>query len=1136
VPHIILKENQMPKKTVIVGLGGTGDWVLTFLKSRLYAAYGEAEVKRDVQFLLVDTIHPKTRETAFDSDDRKFQVRSVLDQHEEQVAHLGGVRVEQHEYLALTGEIHQVAESIRRGQDAHTRHLNWFTADYYLRSLPAAAMNITDGAGQWRQFGRIALVLSAERGEFVQRVQRLIRAADVPAGDTLMVYLVASTAGGTGAGTFLDAAALIRAAAEEAGKKVWIVGFFVLPSAFRNVLGERTMEATVTRAFATFRELVRFQTQAGQNVPFTIRYSLSKAVEVRDKLFDTVFLFDANTERLNLADAKPWSGISPSIADSLEVFIDRTAGSVILQDLINASARMSSEVRMAGTLPAQFHSMGSHKIVLPARQYATMFASRFVMDLMERLFPTRDDGGIPRPARAERTDAEYRQSALQFMRKIPSLFTQVVDLLPDQPDGLKKLRAFSARSLDDYRAFLRPKDQPQGADLNVLTENPLGDVQTGKEMGDSAEDAARRLVRDATRRADAYFEKVGRVLEAVVGQLEREISTEVHHQVREILNGRIAELPRPAVGTALAFLAQVEAACDDLELEVLRAAEMAIDAQRGGQNSLGYWKSEVDLAQSAMEATRGYDGILNRRRAYDAQRAYLDVQAAYLDRRRMREIFEAYRRIVGALKRRSAALSQALRGWADTALLSDQFSAYQEGKSDIAEIETGLRQAGQTFSSSYGLSAHQEDRSVDIHMNGYFDALYDRVARPQLDEWVGAVEWEMRPPASGDRASAGEREVVLNVSPPGGEMLVLRATSGKELYQQVFDRVRQIIAPRVTGLSIFDYFLHARLTPQQVADFLYEHTAPLIGRLIPAQGGDPARQVHLLTQQPSSSDGVAFLEQLRIDLRNRLDGVDLQDGRQPDFDNPYTLTLLYLVQDIREGQVAVMADYEERYNRQLTQSDAYVINHVFRCEQEAARIEKAFLDERGSQGQGGWKRIHARVCRLLDRPARLRVFLQLLALDLIQLVPEPEEKTTRVWMILPGGDPAESTGARVVWLTAPVRGEEDRGVPVSLSLLLGMERFCFTGASARPGGEIPIDYEALERTLRARRNAIIDGEPGGPGGEDLGTRYEAYLAEGLGRHLELARRVHTVEEVEDLGIIARFYLEEEIRKLESLAV
>ena len=128
----------MPKKTVIVGLGGTGDWVLTFLKSRLYAAYGEAEVKRDVQFLLVDTIHAKTRETAFDSDDKKFQVRSVLDQHEEEVAHLGGVRIEAHEYLPLTGEIHQVAESIRRGQEAHTRHLNWFTADFYLRALPAS--------------------------------------------------------------------------------------------------------------------------------------------------------------------------------------------------------------------------------------------------------------------------------------------------------------------------------------------------------------------------------------------------------------------------------------------------------------------------------------------------------------------------------------------------------------------------------------------------------------------------------------------------------------------------------------------------------------------------------------------------------------------------------------------------------------------------------------------------------------------------------------------------------------------------------------------------------------------------------------------------------------------------------------
>ena len=139
----------MPKKSLVVGLGGTGDWVLAFLKSRLFSAYGEEATKKDVQFLLVDTIHARTRESAFEGTG-KITV-GYADQHDEQVARLGQVRVENLEYLPLVGSIQGTADSIQR-KEAHTHHLSWFPADFYLSNLPAAAMDITLGAGQWRQF------------------------------------------------------------------------------------------------------------------------------------------------------------------------------------------------------------------------------------------------------------------------------------------------------------------------------------------------------------------------------------------------------------------------------------------------------------------------------------------------------------------------------------------------------------------------------------------------------------------------------------------------------------------------------------------------------------------------------------------------------------------------------------------------------------------------------------------------------------------------------------------------------------------------------------------------------------------------------------------------------------------------
>src|SRR5205085_1423467 len=188
----------------------------------------------------------------------------------------------------------------------------------------------------------------------------------------------------------------------------------------------------IPRSYAAFRELTRFQTVAGREVPFPIRYSVNDVVALSSKLFDTVFLLDAVDK---LADAPPWAGVSPCIADSLEVFIDRTYGWRILENLVNASARLANEVRMNQTLPAQFHSIGSHKIVLPARQYAHVFTSRSAQEFFERIFPSEKvDGGLRALRKADIGDQAYAQLALEHMKGIPNLCTKIVDYLPGRPE------------------------------------------------------------------------------------------------------------------------------------------------------------------------------------------------------------------------------------------------------------------------------------------------------------------------------------------------------------------------------------------------------------------------------------------------------------------------------------------------------------------------------------------------------------------------------------------------------------------------------------------------------------------------------------------------------------------------------
>jgi len=1109
----------MPKKTIVLGLGGTGDWVLTFLKSRLHATYGEENVKDDVQFLLVDTIHGSTREDAFSSENKKYQVRGGSMHHEEEVAHLGSVRVESHEYLPLTGGIHQLAESIRQGSEGHTRHLSWFQADYYLRNLSPAAMNITDGAGQWRQFGRIAMVLSAEKREIIKRIENMIRNANLPHGDTLMFYVVCSLAGGTGAGALLDAAALIRETARSMEKETWIVAFLVLPSAFRNVLGDTTLEATKSRSYAAYRELVRFQTVAGGVTRFPIRYSPNLEVQLSSKLFDTVFLLDGDTTWKNMTDVPPWSGISPSIADGLEVFTDRSQGGAILQDLINASARMSQQVQLDGTLPAQFHSMGSYRIVLPARQYAAVFCSRFVIEFLDRMLPTVEEAGLAKLASMHLADEEYESLAQEYVRKIPKLFTRLVDLLPGRKEREKKLRTFAALNLDEHRTLLRPTTMPEGSDLQILINDPLKHVATGKDARDMAADAALRINRECDKRLKGYWEKVDNVLRAVVEQLGKEIATEVVSHTRTILNRQDPELREHPVGSAVSFLTQVTRICDELLVFVLGECEKLIDSRQAGQNSPGHWETLVSGALTQMEAMAGQDSWLNRGKAWKAQACYIDTLSAYVERQKLARVFTAYRDVIGALKQIAGGLSKQILDWSSKANRSDEFSARVEAEADIAHIEAALRRSGQSFTSSFGLQPYVRNEDVDITMGGYSDNLYIKHVQPLIDEWTESPEWELEPTSDGHGI-----ELVLDLAKASGG-IKLRAVSGKELYQQVFDAAREVIYSKITSLSIFDYFLDSGFTAEQVADFLMEHSGPLIGDLIEIEQARAHRQIHLLAKKPANPNAGAFLSTIRDRLRATGDVVTLQESQADDYENPYTITLLHIVQDIRDGQLVVINTYQNNYYEQLRENDAYIVNHVFRSEQQAAMVEQRYLKDRAQAGSDGWWQMHPRIARLLEQPDRLKLFLQLWALGVITVKADPDDKATSVWMILPPGndDPDDS---HVVWLTTAANQGQ-----TNLSPLLAMEQFCFGETSVRPRRLIKIAYESLEKALSQVRNPLVDEDSEQPCAR-LIEQYQRFLNEQLDKDMERGfKETHSQKEREALTVVVQHYLQEEIRRL-----
>ena len=1128
----------MPKKSLVVGLGGTGDWVLTFLKSRLFAAYGEEVTKKDVQFLLADTIHSGAREDAFHGTG-KITVGYSTDQHDEKVAKLGQVRVENLEYLALVGSIQETAVSIQ-AREPHARHLSWFPASYYLSNLPQAAMDITLGAGQWRQFGRMALTLGIERGDLTGKLRHLMREANVAPNDDLMVYVICSLGGGTGAGMFLDAAAVIRDVAARTGLKVWIVGFLLLPGAFRKVWNELVQRTAIPRSYAAFRELTRFQTVAGKNVPFPIRYSVNDQVALSTKLYDTVFLLDAVGE---LAEAPPWVGVSPSIADSLEVFIDRTCGSEILKSLINASARMADTVQMNQTLEAQFHSIGSHKIVLPARQYAHIFTSRFAQEFFERIFPSeKADGDLPTLRKADIGDQAYAQLALESMKGIPNLFTKIVDYLPGRPDHVR-LEGFANATVNVYRSLLVPESEEPGLSLTMLDDDPLQrdnedePFPTSDLTREETEEAAKEVARVCKQRLELYWAKLHPMLERVKKRLDEEMAAALESQVTRILNGdvsdpKVAALRSYPVGSAVAFLDQVALQCDALVEHVLSRTEERI---RKLSFTPEQWQISVNQSKTQMEAK--FTGFFARSRAASAQKAYINELARLAESEKMALVFKTFHELTWALKARANAVRASIVGWARLATLDGVDSARAAADADIASINNALVEAGRSYTSSYGLSRYVGGE-VDTTMGGYQEKLYNRVARPLVDAWVEGHRWQFQ-----------DHDLTLSVITPTQTSTATTASvnSGEGLYKWAFKQAEGPILPQVTKLSIFDYFLETAegvedpsRMPEVVAKFLKDNTHVLMDELQGQPGARESRDIYLLVRKPTKPEAVDFYQSLVINIRKFYSGTNenFQEGITSDFDNPYTLTLLYVIQDIRPGQIRLLNEYERRYNEAIAANDAHIVNHVFRCEQEAAKLEKVNNAALGATGTH-WTRIDARTCRLLNEPGRVKLFFQLLALRVIRLDEPPDQPGTLVWMILPPGN-EDPKGARVVWLTRPAEEGEDIGR--GQSLLYAVECFCLTERSAKPGGEIEIRYEELSRALNIKRSALMaDG-----GYDKLIAAYQTFLEgelnDKLERYIELKylddnasreTRAARMQQSGSLRIMASYYLEEEIRQLRA---
>lgn len=350
------------RPTLVVGLGGTGHTVLTYLKARYLDSFGPG------------VLNPKVlRFLSFDTAEESITAES--EQH-------GLVSLEKGREFIWIGGVQ--IQNLLNSMDRKPFIKEWFPTNFQPR-------NITQGAQQVRPLGRLALFenyakirdtlnqtineLSSARGEGMEAEHFV-----VPPSTGVNVVIVSSICGGTGSGIFLDMAYILHNICRMM-PFYRVNGYLVMPQAFSTVPGE----AIQANGFAALRELDYFNEYGNFEVNYpseTIRISMRKP-------FDICYLIDGVNER-----AKTLSGLKelgPLISEA--IFLQNAS------QIGQADKSAFDNVKKLGNIdsgrPTAYSSVGTASIYFPAGPIVEICAHRYGRQLIsEGLLSNQPDASV----------------------------------------------------------------------------------------------------------------------------------------------------------------------------------------------------------------------------------------------------------------------------------------------------------------------------------------------------------------------------------------------------------------------------------------------------------------------------------------------------------------------------------------------------------------------------------------------------------------------------------------------------------------------------------------------------------------------------------------------------------------------
>ena len=384
------------KKTILVGLGGTGRDAVLYAKRMLTKVYGK-QIPSAIKFLVFDTTASKSLDEDIKLDPTEFN------------------------YLKVTN-----VENVLKFRN-HIR--KWFP-----ERTPSRA--ILDGAGQVRALGRLAL--HANFSEIKKSIESAIKDVNDYAalrqsefnviGEDTSVIIVTSTSGGTGSGSYLEIAWIFRSLLDSNKDK--ITAYILLPDIFRQLPATDNVRPN---CYGALKELDYFMNFFKAGKEFKIDFG-EEIIDIKTQPFNLIYFVNnknkKGVEYSEIADLTEFLGTGLFLSTSA---LAKESGDV-WDNLRNAIAGKKG---IKGKVPF-YSSFGISEVVYEGEKLQRLYISETASRLLNAYYSSSTlDCSQEVQDFIERTNIREDKDQDHIIDKIIQVSTKVMQL-PEIKKGASK--------------------------------------------------------------------------------------------------------------------------------------------------------------------------------------------------------------------------------------------------------------------------------------------------------------------------------------------------------------------------------------------------------------------------------------------------------------------------------------------------------------------------------------------------------------------------------------------------------------------------------------------------------------------------------------------------------------------------